>query len=770
MGKSLFIAEKPSVAMEFSKALDMKPKEKNNGFVEDDRYIVTWCVGHLVTLSYPDKYDEKLKKWDLETLPFIPKEYKYEVIPEVSAQYKIVKTLLNRKDVDRIYYSGDSAREGEYIQRLVRQMAGHNSAAKEFRVWIDSQTREEILNGIKNAHELAYYDKLSDSAYARAIEDYLVGIDFSRALSIKYANLVSNAAGIKYMPIAVGRVMSCVLGMIVERERQIRSTKVIPYYGIRLNLSANVSADWKIREGSAYMDDPDRYNDTGLLKKEKTEALLKELNNAGSTAIIKKEKKQESKAAPLLFNLAELQAECTKQFHISPADTLKIAQTLYEAKLTTYPRTDARVLTTAICKVYDKNIRGLQKVSEVAAFSQEVLDNGMHETLRKKVTKYVDDSKVSDHYAIIPTGEGFENMGKLSQMEKDVYLLICRRFLSIFYPPAVYDKLAFTCKTGKEVFDGSYTAVASEGYLKVAGRKDDSDAAAAIAEVTGMPDTVSPVTFDLKEGKSKPPKRYTTGSMILAMENAGKLIEDEALREQIKGSGIGTSATRAETISKLERLQYIAVNKKTQTITPDKLGEMIYDVLRLSVPTILKPDYTASWETGLQGIVDGKYTKQIYLDKIYAYIKKNTEKMKAENHTEEIRKNIGELKSVYPDIGKMPANSDGGSGNSSAVNCPVCGKPLKISEKSIYCSAYKEGCKFAIWREISGKKLTDKQLELLAKNIKKNGDSYQSAPSAKISGFKSKKGTSFDAKLQVTGIQNGRVEIKFVFENAPKQS
>lgn len=769
MGKALFIAEKPSVAMEFSKALDMKPKEKNNGFVEDEHYIVTWCVGHLVTLSYPDKYDEKLKKWDLETLPFIPKEYKYEVIPEVAAQYKIVKTLLNRKDVDRIYYSGDSAREGEYIQRLVRQMAGHNVSAKEFRVWIDSQTREEILNGIKNAHELAYYDKLSDSAYARAIEDYLVGIDFSRALSIKYANLVSNAAGIKYMPIAVGRVMSCVLGMIVERERQIRSTKVIPYYGIKLSLSANVSADWKIREGSAYMDDPDRYNDTGLLKKEKTEALLRELNNTGSTAIIKKEKKQESKAAPLLFNLAELQAECTKQFHISPADTLKIAQTLYEAKLTTYPRTDARVLTTAICKVYDKNIRGLQKVNEVAAFSQEVLDNGMHETLRKKVTKYVDDSKVSDHYAIIPTGEGFENMGKLSQLEKDVYLLICKRFLSIFYPPAVYDKLAFTCKTGKEVFDSSYTAVSSEGYLKVAGRKDDSDAAAAIAEVEGMPDNVSPVTFDLKEGKSKPPKRYTTGSMILAMENAGKLIEDEALREQIKGSGIGTSATRAETISKLERLQYIAVNKKTQTITPDKLGEMIYDVLRLSVPTILKPDYTASWETGLQGIVDGKYTKQIYLDKIYAYIEKNTEKMKAENHTEEIRKNIGELKSVYPDIGKAPANSDGGNGNSSAVNCPVCGKPLKISEKSIYCSAYKDGCKFTIWREISGKKLTDKQLESLAKNIKKNGDSYQSAPSAKISGFKSKKGTSFDAKLQVTGIQNGKVDIKFIFENQPKK-
>lgn len=770
MGKSLFIAEKPSVAMEFSKALDMKPKEKNNGFVEDERYVVTWCVGHLVTLSYPDKYDEKLKKWDLETLPFIPKEYKYEVIPEVSAQYKIVKTLLNRKDIDKIYYSGDSAREGEYIQRLVRQMAGHNTAAKEFRVWIDSQTREEILNGIKNAHELSYYDKLSDSAYARAIEDYLVGIDFSRALSIKYANLVSNAAGIKYMPIAVGRVMSCVLGMIVERERQIRSTKVIPYYGIRLNLSANVNADWKIREGSAYADDPDRYNDTGLLKKEKTEALLKELNNTGSTTMVKKEKKQESKAAPLLFNLAELQAECTKQFHISPADTLKIAQTLYEDKLTTYPRTDARVLTTAICKVYDKNIRGLQKVSEVAAFSQEVLDNGMHETLRKKVTKYVDDSKVSDHYAIIPTGEGFENMGKLSQLEKDVYLLICRRFLSIFYPPAVYDKLTFTCKTGKEVFDGSYTAVASEGYLKVAGRKDDSDAAAAIAEVISMPDTIAPVTFDLKEGKSKPPKRYTTGSMILAMENAGKLIEDEALREQIKGSGIGTSATRAETISKLERLQYIIVNKKTQTITPDKLGEMIYDVLRLSVPTILKPDYTASWETGLQGIVDGKYTKQIYLDKIYAYIAKNTEKMKAENHTEEIRKNIGELKSVYPDIGKVPANNGDGGGNALSTNCPVCGKPLKISEKSVYCSAYKDGCKFTIWREISGKKLTDKQLESLAKSIKKSGNGYQSAPSAKIAGFKSKKGTSFDARLQVTGIQNGRVEIKFIFENTPKQS
>ena len=770
MGKSLFIAEKPSVALEFAKALDMKPGEKKNGYLEDERYIVTWCVGHLVTLSYPDKYDERLKKWELETLPFIPKEYKYEVIPEVAAQYKVVKILLNRKDVDRIYYSGDSAREGEYIQRLVRQMAGHNKEAKEFRVWIDSQTREEIRNGIKNAHELAYYDKLSDSAYARAIEDYLVGIDFSRVLSIKYANMVSGAAGIRYTPIAVGRVMSCVLGMIVERERQIRSTAVIPYYGIRLDLSDTVSADWKIRDGSAYAADPDRYNDAGLLKKEKTEALIKDLSANGTTRFIKREKKQESKAAPLLFNLAELQAECTKQFHISPADTLKIAQTLYEGKLTTYPRTDARVLTTAICKVFDKNIRGLQSVEEVAAFSKEVLDQGMQEPLRQKTTKYVDDSKVSDHYAIIPTGEGFETLKKLSQLEKDVYLLICRRFLSIFYPPAVYDKLSFTCKTGKEEFDGSYTAVAKEGYLKVAGRKDDKDAAAAITAVMNMPEEVSPVTFDLKEGKSKPPKRYTTGSMILAMENAGKLIEDEALREQIKGSGIGTSATRAETISKLERLQYIAVNKKTQTITPDKLGEMVYDVLRLSVPTILKPDYTASWETGLQGIADGKYTKQIYLDKIYAYIAKNTENMKAENHAEEITKNIQTLKKVYPDIGKAQPADASGAGNTAAGTCPVCGKPLRISEKSIYCSGYQDGCKFTIWREISGKKLTDKQLESLAKGIKKNGSGgYQSAPSAKISGFKSKKGTSFDAKLQVTGIANGKVEIKFVFENAPKK-
>lgn len=769
MGKSLFIAEKPSVAMEFSKALNMKPQEKKNGYVEDDQYIVTWCVGHLVTLSYPDKYDERLKKWDLDTLPFIPREYKYEVIPEVAAQYKVVKTLLNRSDVGKIYYSGDSAREGEYIQRLVRQMAGHNASAKEFRVWIDSQTKEEILNGIKNAHELAYYDKLSDSAYARAIEDYLVGIDFSRVLSIKYANMISNAAGGKYMPIAVGRVMSCVLGMIVERERLIRSTAVIPYYGIRINLSENVSADWKIKEGSAYITDPDRYNDAGLLKKEKTEALLKDLSAKNTTAFIKREKRQESKQAPLLFNLAELQAECTKQFHISPADTLKIAQTLYEDKLTTYPRTDARVLTTAICKVYDKNIRGLQKVSEIAAFSNEVLTGNMQDKLRKKTTKYVDDSKVSDHYAIIPTGEGFENLGKLSRLEKDVYLLICRRFLSIFYPPTVYDKLSFTCKTGTEVFDGSFTAIASEGYLKVAGHKDDTADAAAIREVLAMPDNVSPVTFDLKEGKSKPPKRYTTGSMILAMENAGKLIEDEALREQIKGSGIGTSATRAETISKLERLQYIAVNKKTQTITPDKLGEMIYDVLRLSVPTILKPDYTASWESGLQGIADGKYTKQIYLDKIYAYIEKNTEKMKAENHSSEIQTNIQKLKNVYPDIGKAAAAGNGTGTGSTGAACPLCGKPLRTSEKSLYCTGYKDGCKFTIWREISGKKLTDKQLESLAKGIQKKGDNYESSPSAKISGFKSKKGTAFDAKLQITGIKDGRVDIKFIFDDKGKK-
>lgn len=758
-GKSLFIAEKPSVAMEFAKALGVTGAGcRHDGYVENDNYIVTWCVGHLITMSLPDAYGEEMKAWSFDTLPFIPKTYKYEVIGNVKKQYEVVAKLLNRKDVANIYYSGDSAREGEYIQRLVRMMAGHNQAAHERRVWIDSQTDEEIHRGIREAKDLTEYDALSDAAYARAIEDYLVGMNFSRALSIKYSNTMSNAAGLKHAPIAVGRVMSCVLGMIVNRENEIRNTVTFPYYGISASIDGTkLVADWKIVEKSIFRNHPDNYNNIGLKSKDPVGSLVKQLNAGGKMTLVNKNKTSSSKAAPLLFNLAELQGECTKRFHISPSETLNIAQSLYEKKLTTYPRTDARVLTNAVAKVYAYNINGLKKIPELAAFADYILTNNLHTQLASHTTKYIDDSKVSDHYAIIPTGEGFENLNQLTDTEKAVYDLICRRFLSIFYPSAEYDKLALTFEAGNETFQLSVTAIAKEGYLAIAGHKDDTENAKNLKDAEAISGTIG-AQFAIKEGTTKPPARYTTGSLILAMENAGNLIEDDELREQIKSSGIGTSATRAETISKLEKIHYIKVNHKTQTITPDMMGELVFAVLKEAFAPILNPSYTATWEKALSMIEHKELTKDKYLAQIYNYVTNGVNSVKQHDYKEQVASAISELGKYYPDIKKK----SGGE----LPPCPYCGKPLRESDRGYYCSGYKEGCKFSLWKTFPGKNgkiLPSSVVQTLLSAHKTGDNTVESDVTAEVKGFKKKAGGTFSARLKLTGTIGEYPKVDFVF-------
>ncbi len=775
MGKILFITEKPSVAMQFAEALGVN-KERKNGYLEDDRYIISWCYGHLVTMSYPDKYNPELAKWNMDVLPFIPKTFKYEPIKDAADQLKVLTGLLNRKDVEKIMWSGDSAREGEYIARLVRAYGGHNEAAKEYRVWIDSQTKEEILRGIRDAKPLSHYDNLCDSGYARAIEDYLVGINFSRGLSILYGSMLNNANGTnvkgKYKPIAVGRVMSCVLGMIVERERQIRNATIVPFYKLTADLGHDVTLSWKIAEGSKYFGSPQAYNDIGLLSRNLAEDLKNELNGIGTISGIKKEKSSSKKQAPLLFNLAELQATCTKLFKISPNQTLNIAQSLYEKKLTTYPRTDARVLTTAISKEIEKNISGLSKFAAVGTFADEILNNGWHKDLLASKTKYIDDSKVSDHYAIIPTGsyEGFENIKSLSTVERQVYELICRRFLSIYYPAAEYSKIVVYGKAGSELFQTSCTVLVKEGYLAVAGHEEDGEEKKELYDVIdSIPETV-PASFGISEGKSQPPKRYTTGSMILAMENAGQLIEDPELREEIVGAGIGTSATRGAVLEKLEKNEYITVNAKTQQITPAKLGEFIYELLKMTIPTILNPAYTANWEKGLRGVEEGTVTKDIYLGKIYQYIASCTQSIKTNNVSGQVKTAIESLKPVYKDIqsceGQSPAKAE--------IKCPFCGENLVISSKakSYFCSGYQNGCKFSVPKEWNGAKITESDLELFAGSMSKSQaedgrDFYFSKPT-RVKNATGKKGP-FKAALQITYTAGDQwARINPIFENNKK--
>lgn len=660
MGKSLFIAEKPSVAQEFAKALKYNTVRRD-GYVESDEAVVTWCVGHLVTMSYPEVYDPALKRWSLDTLPFIPKDWRYEVIEGVKKQFNIVSGLLNRPDIDTIYVCTDSGREGEYIYRLVEQEA-HVEGKNRRRVWIDSQTEEEILRGIREAKDLSEYDSLADAAYLRAKEDYLMGINFSRVLTLKYGNTISGyLKQSKNTVIAVGRVMTCVQGMIVKREREIRQFVETPFYRVLAKCSlgsSNFEAEWRAVEGSVYFASPKLYKENGFNKEEDAKALIELMSGSrmpeGARQLVMPvpvdgivtgiEKKKENKSAPLLFNLAELQNECSRLFKISPDETLRITQELYEKKLVTYPRTDARVLSTAVAKEIYKNISGLKGFQPAAGFAAEILESGSYKGIAK--TKYTNDKQITDHYAIIPTGQTGAVRG-LSAMAAKVYEAIVKRFLAIFYPPAVYQKVALVIKRDTESMFSSFKVLVSEGYLKVAGtgaaqsRSKNDDETEDVKCDAGMLEMLQklkkgdiiPVSeFFVKEGKTSPPKRYNSGSIILAMENAGQLIEDEELRAQIKGSGIGTSATRAEILKKLIDKGYIKLNNKTQIITPTLLGEMIYDVVAASIRYLLDPTLTASWEKGLTGVADATISCDEYLEKLEGFVTRRTLAVKQVNN------------------------------------------------------------------------------------------------------------------------------------------
>ncbi|MBU3127689.1 DNA topoisomerase [Clostridium tagluense] len=657
MSKALFITEKPSVAAEFAKALKINGR-KSDGYIESDKAVVTWCVGHLVTMSYPEKYDVKLKKWSLDTLPFLPKAYKYEVIEGVKKQFNIVKSQLLREDIDRVYVCTDSGREGEYIYRLVDDLAGNPNKQKR-RVWIDSQTEEEIIRGVKEAKDLKEYDTLSEAAYLRAKEDYLMGINFSRLLSLVYGKTVSNYLGKNYIVIAVGRVMSCVLGMVVQREREVREFIVTPFYKIigsfKVDEESIYEGEWKAVEGSEYFDSPLLYNEGGFKKQETAEKLIGELRDSsieGKVLVENVTKKKENKNAPLLFNLAEIQNECSKKFKINPEQTLSHIQALYEKKMLTYPRTDARVLSTSVAKEINKNIQKLTNFKgdpEIKNIAANILEKKWYSNIAK--TKYVDDSKITDHYAIIPTGEGLQNYLSLKDIEKKIYDLVLRRFLSIFYPPAVYSKVSVITKIHKERFFTTDKVCVELGYLQVLKPDNDSNDSESKnmkflstlkkGQVVNLEDLI------VKEGKTSPPKRFTTGSIIIAMENAGKLIEDEELREHIKGSGIGTSATRSGILTKLEKIEYIKSNNKTQVVMPTLLGEIIYDVVKNSIPTLLNPELTASWEKGLTMVTQNEIAGNLYMDKLENYIIKNTDRVLKLNNALRLKNNFDSVSSFY---------------------------------------------------------------------------------------------------------------------------
>ena len=653
--KNLYIAEKPSVARQFADVLHVNGNGRE-GYLESEDSIVTWCVGHLVTMSYPDAYDEKLKRWSLDTIPFVPKEYKYEVIPAVAKQFNIVKKLLNREDVGRIYVCTDSGREGEYIYRLVDDMAGHPDKDKR-RVWIDSQTEEEILRGIREARPESEYNSLSDAAYLRAKEDYLMGINFSRALSLKYSYVVKNYLGLDKCVIAVGRVMTCVLGIIVKREREIREFVKTPFYRVVGNIALSdgqFDAEWKAVKDTKYFQSPLLYKENGFKKKEDAEKLIEELNAGGMDArVLSVTNKQEKKAPPLLYNLAELQNDCSTLFKISPSDTLKIVQELYEKKLVTYPRTDARVLSTAVAKEIYKNINGLTRVQNMQGYAAEVLQMGSYKKIAS--TRYVNDKQITDHYAIIPTGQGQAALNGVSDIHKKVYEIICRRFLSIFYPAAVYKKTALeVLKNGEHLF-ANFKYLMDRGYLKVADnsyskKKDEEKYSPEFVEACGKVkkgDILQVNSFQVKEGETTPPKRYNSGSLILTMENAGQFIEDETLREQIKGAGIGTSATRDGIITKLVNNKYISLNKKTQIVTPTLLGEVIYDIVYYSINGLLRADLTASWEKGLCGVADGSISEQEYTDKMTSFVIRYTDMVKKINNQNRITTVFDRAKKYY---------------------------------------------------------------------------------------------------------------------------
>ncbi len=660
MGKALYIAEKPSVAQEFAKALKLNLKRRD-GYLESGEAYVTWCVGHLVTMSYPESYDPSLKRWSLAALPFIPEDFKYEVIPAVAKQFRIVSGLLNREDVETIYVCTDSGREGEYIYRLVEQQSGVKGKERR-RVWIDSQTEEEILRGIREAKDLKEYDNLSASAYLRAKEDYLMGINFSRLLTLKYGNSISNYLHTKYSVISVGRVMTCVLGMVVRREREIREFVETPFYRVIARQGEEgqcFEGEWRAVKGSRWFESFDLYKENGFKEEKKAQELIDSLSEPKPVTcrIEKIEKKKENKNPPLLFNLAEFQNECSKRFKISPDETLRIIQELYEKKLVTYPRTDARVLSSAVAKEIHKNLNGLMKYSPAVPYLQDIVSFGSHKNIAK--TRYVDDKQITDHYAIVPTGHGIDALASLPDVSKKVYDVIVRRFLSIFYPPAVYQKVSIVTKIKEESFFAGFKVLAEEGYFKVAGVPGKKNAAREESQDGGEESgqdadqvffekiqalkkgMILPVqSLEIKEGKTSPPKRYNSGSLILAMENAGQLIEDEELRAQIKGSGIGTSATRGEILKKLFNNKYLSLNKKTQIVTPSLLGEMIFDVVEHSIKSLLNPELTASWEKGLTYVADGEITPEEYMEKLDRFIVSRTQGVKG-------LRNEGALKACY---------------------------------------------------------------------------------------------------------------------------
>ena len=722
MSKALYIAEKPSVAQEFAKALKING-QRRDGYLESQDSVVTWCVGHLVTMSYPEKYDIKYKRWSLDTLPFLPREFKYEVIPGVQKQFEIVKGLLNREDVDTIYVCTDSGREGEYIYRLVAQMAGVHGK-KEKRVWIDSQTEEEIMRGIREAKDLSAYDNLSASAYLRAKEDYLMGINFSRVLTLRYGNSVSNYLNTKYQAISVGRVMTCVLGMVVRREREIRAFVKTPFYRVLSSIALegeNFEGEWRAVEGSRYFQTPYLYKENGFKEKIYAEKLIQELlvSQPLQCTVEKIERKKENRNPPLLFNLAELQNVCSKLFKISPDETLKIVQELYEKKLVTYPRTDARVLSTAAAKEIYKNISGLRNYEHTAEIAQHIIEQENYKNLAK--TRYVNDKQITDHYAIVPTGQGLNALRSVSLTAQRVYETIVRRFVCIFYPPAVYQKISLVTKIQNESFFSSFKVLLDEGYLKVAtnsfAKRKAADAMSSVnragaADSEGSeeedPDTgknggnkaddsaedmacdtrllaalqnlkkgdiLSVDSLSIKEGETSPPKRYNSGSMILAMENAGQLIEDEELRAQIKSCGIGTSATRAEILKKLCNIKYLALNKKTQVITPTLLGEMIFDVVNCSIRQLLNPELTASWEKGLNYVAEGSITEQEYMDKLEHFVRLRTRQVEDSNIQPYLRQFFDAAAVNYKDSSEKNSAKTTGRSTSAAGRSRTCRKP-----------------------------------------------------------------------------------------------
>lgn len=763
MAKSLIITEKPSVAQEFARILGVSGR--NDGYIENSDYVITWCVGHLVEMVYPEVYDEKYKKWKLEDLPFLPKDYKYDVIPAVSRQYDVVHKMLHREDIDTVYWAGDAGKEGQTIEENIRMYGGVREGMKELRVWIDSQTEEEIKRGIREAKPMSDYANLGKSGIMRTIEDYAMGINFSRAMSVKYGNLLNDAAGTRsYTAIAVGRVMTCVLGMVVIREREIRNFVETPFYRVVGNFTdANIEAEWKAVEGSKYFESPLLYKENGFKKQESAENLIQELT--GKTAVVESiERGTSRKKAPLLFNLAELQAECSKRFKISPDETLQVAQDLYEKKLTTYPRTDARVLSTAVAKEIGKNVSRLKGYEPVQAYVERIMKEGLHYNIAK--TQYTDDSKITDHYAIIPTGQLTE-LRSLNELQRSVYDLIVRRFLSIFYPAAEYQTVKLVAAVGEEKLFAGAKAIKTPGFLEIAGRRQeeekesskedgeesDSPGLLQLAEQLVKGQELSVNGYSLKEGSTKPPKRYTSGSMVLAMENAGQLIEDEELRAQIKGSGIGTSATRAEIIKKLVRIGYLHLNKKSQILSPEVLGEMVYEVVNMTVPALLNPKMTASWEKGLDGITRGTVVMEDYREKLEDFIRKETLNMVERNLTAQLVAQI------------QPLTGKGARGIAAkkklGIACPVCGGELETTPFGYGCGNYKKdgtGCKFSVGA-IAGRDLSEEEFK----------DLITKGRTDVLEGFVAKSKKKFPASLVLQKDEEGRVNITFDFSaNEPQ--